>query len=234
MPNRVVREDILSSDKVDKLSYAAEVFYRRLMSMLDDYGCGDGRVSIIRSTLYPLRLEKVSESDISKWISECEKAGLVRQYQSGGKPYLVMWNFGQTVRQKRRKFPPPIGVVDPMQADASNCEQMQADASLYRNETKRNETKGITPHDPSDYYRDAKEAFEEMQQDELFIESLLRIVHGAGFRYCNEITIMLAVRKFLTVESAKSDFVDRRRSEVRKHLVNWMNKNAGKLEEYAK
>lgn len=77
MANRVVRSAILESDKVNKLTWAGEVFYRRLMSILDDFGRCDGRAAILRSKLYPLRIEKVSEPDIVKWISECETAGLL-------------------------------------------------------------------------------------------------------------------------------------------------------------
>lgn len=228
MANRIVRGEILESDKVNKLSWAGEVFYRRLMSVLDDFGRGDARHSILRSKLYPLRIDKVSESDIGKWLSECEEAGLIRVYHVEGKEYLEMFNFGQTVRIKKAKFPPPD----------DTCKQMQADASMCMSETKRNETKrnelptGIQKFDPSDYYTDAKQAFEDIKNDELFVESLLRIVHSAGFRSCSEITIMLAVRKFITIESAKVDFTSRSKSDVKKHLVYWMNKNASKIHEY--
>ena len=43
MPNRIIREGILSSDRVDQLDPPAEVFYRRLMSKVDDHGLFDGR-----------------------------------------------------------------------------------------------------------------------------------------------------------------------------------------------
>jgi hypothetical protein len=226
MPNRVVREDILHSDRVDKLTYPAEVFYRRLMSMLDDFGLGDGRLSVIRSTLYPLRLDRVSEADLGKWIAECEKAGLVSRYTVDEKPYVVLHNFRQSPRQKRQKYPPPPN----LQADASTCKQMQADARL--NETKRNEveTKALTRFDPSDYYKTAKDAFDEIQKDELFLERLLRILHSNGILSANMMTVMLGVKKFLTIEGAKDSFYLKPKTEIKNHLVNWMNKNAKTIE----
>jgi hypothetical protein len=118
MPNRVVREGILDSELVNKLSWAGEVFYRRLMSMLDDYGRCDGRTSIMRSKLYPLKLDKVSEADVVKWLTECVDAELVSIYHVNGKPYLQMFNFNQTVRIKKMRFPEPAYHV---QADASRC-----------------------------------------------------------------------------------------------------------------
>ncbi len=38
MPNRVIREGILNSQRVNKLTEPAELFYRRLMSVVDDFG----------------------------------------------------------------------------------------------------------------------------------------------------------------------------------------------------
>lgn len=107
MANRVVRDGILDSDLVNKLSWPGEVFYRRLMSVVDDYGRGDGRAAILRSKLYPLKLDKVSEADLNKWISECVEAGLVSKYEVGGKPYFEILNFNQQVRIKKSKYPGP-------------------------------------------------------------------------------------------------------------------------------
>lgn len=118
MPNRVVREGILDSDRVNKLSWEAEVFYRRLMSIVDDFGRFDGRIAFIRSKLFPLRLDKVSEKDVAVWLKECETIGLVKQYQVEKKPYLELLDFNQSVRIKRSKYP---------QNPESTCKQVQAD-----------------------------------------------------------------------------------------------------------
>jgi hypothetical protein len=121
MANRVIREGILNSDRVDQLSWPAEVFYRRLMSVVDDFGRFDARVSMLRSALYPLRVNKVSDSDVVKWLGECSTAGLVRTYQVNGKQYLEINDFGQTIRIKKSKFPAPEIICKQMQADASRC-----------------------------------------------------------------------------------------------------------------
>lgn len=119
MPNRIVRPGILDSDKVNLLSWSAEVFFRRLMSVVDDFGRYDGRISVIRSQLYPLRLDRVSDADVDKWLQESCDAGLVSVYQVSGKRYLEIVNFGQTLRIKKSKFPAPDVPCKQMQADAS-------------------------------------------------------------------------------------------------------------------
>lgn len=118
MANRVIRSAILNSERVNKLSWPAEVFYRRLMSVVDDFGRVDARVPILRADLYALKLDKVSEPDIVKWMNECSEAGLIRCYAVTGKPYLVMLDFNQTIRIKKAKCPPPPDEFAPhMQAD---------------------------------------------------------------------------------------------------------------------
>jgi hypothetical protein len=122
MPDRIVRAGILTSENVNKLTPTAEVFYRRLMNVVDDYGRYDGRAAILRAVLYPLQLPKVSEPDIVRWISETSETGLVRQYMVEGRPYLELVKFGQKIRA-RSKWPDP-----PTSADS--CQQVPANVSV--------------------------------------------------------------------------------------------------------
>lgn len=124
MPNRILRDGILSSEAVAKLSWAEEVFYRRLHSVADDHGRFHALPKLVRAACYPLLIDKVSDSDIGKWIAACATAGLVRVYPaSDGKRYLQIVKFGQQVRAKS-KFPDPLPTPD------SNCEQVLANAHL--------------------------------------------------------------------------------------------------------
>jgi DNA-binding Lrp family transcriptional regulator len=123
VPDRIIRVGILTSDAVNSLSWAGEVFYRRLMSVVDDFGRYDGRASVLRAALYALKVDRVSEPDIGKWIRECEEAGLVRRYTVDSKPFLEVTKFGQKVRAKFSKWPDP-----PTYADT--CQQVLADAPV--------------------------------------------------------------------------------------------------------
>lgn len=124
MPNRILRESILTSDAVNSLTPHAEVFYRRLMSVVDDYGRYDARPSIIRAACFPLQLATVREVTVSRWIAECVKAGLVRLYDVDGKSYLVLLKLGEP-RAKTSKYPDP---PDP----ALTCAHMSAHAPALR------------------------------------------------------------------------------------------------------
>lgn len=124
MPDRIVRAGILTSDPVNKLSWAAEVFYRRLFSIVDDYGRYDGRAALLRAHLYPLKVDRVSDADVGKWLTECVTAGLVSVYQVSGQPYVEVFKFGQRVRAEKSKWPDP-----PTSADI--CAQPRADAAVF-------------------------------------------------------------------------------------------------------
>ncbi len=119
MPDRIVRAGILTSDPVNELSWAAEVFYRRLFSVVDDFGRYDARPSILRSHLYPLKVDRVSDSDVGKWLTECVNAGLVRAYQVSGRPFLEVHKFQQRVRAEKSKWPTPADIGGQVSADAA-------------------------------------------------------------------------------------------------------------------
>ena len=125
MPNRILRDGILTSERVNELSWPAEVFYRRLMSAVDDFGRFWGKPDLLRAALFPLRLEKVSNADVVKWIGETRKAGLVSVYSVEAKEYLQLLDFRQQIRATKSKFPDvPSGCV-------SDAQQLRSNGSAY-------------------------------------------------------------------------------------------------------
>lgn len=124
MPNRILRDGILTSAKLAKLNWAEEVFYRRLMSLADDFGRYHAAPDLLRAHAYPRQLNKVSDSDVVKWLGACQDSGLVRVYPAeDGERYLEIVNFGQQVRATKSKFPQPP-------ADEIICNQLLSDARL--------------------------------------------------------------------------------------------------------
>lgn len=120
MPDRILRAGILDSDRIDQLDAASEVFYRRLMSIVDDHGLFDARPSLLRSKCYPVR-KSVRETDISHWMAACQKAGLIALYTHDGKPFGKMLDTKWKVRSEP-KFPLPTV--------ANNCLQPPTNAPV--------------------------------------------------------------------------------------------------------
>ena len=112
MPGRYIREGILTSEKIDVLSESAEVFYRRLLNVVDDYGRYYANVLQLFCNCYPLKLHTLNEREqllfqkkIRKSLGECQKVGLIAIY--GENKYLQIVNFGQKARAQKSKFPEP-------------------------------------------------------------------------------------------------------------------------------
>ena len=107
MPNRIIRDGILRSEKVNSLEPLAELFYRRLMSVVDDYGRTEAHPTLLRSSCYPLLIDKVDEPTVKNHLKECQKVGLIQLYTVDGKHFIQLTNFNQQVRAKVSKFPQP-------------------------------------------------------------------------------------------------------------------------------
>jgi hypothetical protein len=141
MPNRILR-DWTDSDIVDTLTVHAERFFTRLIMKVDDYGRYSANIKFLKSTLFPLKTD-VRETDITRWITECEKSSLIALYNVANKDYLQIENFKQVLRQKNEKYPPPALSEIAMQT-TSRC--IADDTHLLpRNETKRNEVETEVP-----------------------------------------------------------------------------------------
>ncbi len=111
MGERLIRPCIRSSDRTAALirsgGWMAQVFYDWLLTVVDDFGRYDARPSILRPVVFPLLLELVRESDVSRCLAECEKAGLIRLYSVEGKPFLEVQNFKQRLRASKSRWPEP-------------------------------------------------------------------------------------------------------------------------------
>ncbi len=115
MPNRILREGILTSERVAALSWQSEVFYRRLMSVVDDYGRYFAKPMALRAACFPMQLDRVKDADIEKWLAEGTENHLLRLYDVEGTTFLELLDFRQQVRAKKSKYPDPVnGAAHPL------------------------------------------------------------------------------------------------------------------------
>ena len=127
MPNRILREGINDSESVNAVSEAAELFYRKLMSIVDDYGRCEANAAILLGKLYALRSDRTT-SDIEAFLNECSVGPdpLLTIYRVGRKRYLQINKFGQPIRS-RTKYPEPVENKPGervLQTSESNCQQL--------------------------------------------------------------------------------------------------------------
>ena len=122
MPNRILKESIRESDSIDALNWFQEVLFYRLIVSCDDYGRFDGRTSVIKNRLFPLK-EDLTLKNVADAIQKLVSVGLVVLYEHDGKPFLYLpsWTAHQNVRAKRSKYPEPVTICDNVNTSASRC-----------------------------------------------------------------------------------------------------------------
>jgi hypothetical protein len=130
MPNRYIRESAIESEAINSLTYEAEVFLRRLFNRVDDFGRISASTAILRASLFPLQLDRISEKKTEAILADLEKAGLIATYQVDTKRYLQVAKWEQGRAKASRHPAPPADICKHLQTYVYGCEQMLADANI--------------------------------------------------------------------------------------------------------
>lgn len=125
MPNRVIKDSLLSSDKISTLTDAEFRLWISLILMADDAGRGDARPAIIKGHAFPLR-ERVAQKDIDASLHGLAAKGCVSLYTVGGKPYFWFptWKEHQRIRDVKPKYPAPEDADDTSRQSAAGCGEL--------------------------------------------------------------------------------------------------------------
>ena len=222
--SRLIRRAILDSEKFNSLSTFAQNFYFRLLLVADDYGLYDARKTLLRCALYPLALEKVSESDVQSGLAACEEAGLVRLYSVEGKEYLQIANYGQRYKAKPKYPLPPDFDGEPPQSAASRGESRRtaADDGESRLKTK---TQSQT-HTESQSKSEARSRACERVKPPEGVDEVLRLMRGQANCALNAGQLQLCAESFFGEFDAigwtlKGQPITDWRSIARSYLSKW-------------
>ena len=130
MPNRMIKDSIHSSDKVNAMTDFQFRLWVNLITYVDDYGRGDARPAIIKGSCFPLR-ERLTLKEIGAALTGLAGIGCVVLYEVDGRPYLCFpnWEKHQQIRNKRSKFPAP---PDNLQAIDINCNQLLSNVPVIQ------------------------------------------------------------------------------------------------------
>jgi len=108
----------LTSYRINKLGGEAELFYRRLISAVDDFGRYLGSPTALRVATFPLKISQFTDEQVAVWIADCERAELVETYSVEGVEYIEIKEFGQRLREgAKSKYPAPPRVRGESAAD---------------------------------------------------------------------------------------------------------------------
>ncbi len=124
----MIHSNIWESRQFSLLSQPARLLYIGLISMADDDGRMKGDPALLRSEIFP-RDEDIKTSDVSIWLKEIIKTGLVFKYSFGEEDFLIHpnWLKYQSLRSDRKKdslLPaPPEDIVKKMWNGPAICEK---------------------------------------------------------------------------------------------------------------
>ena len=137
MPNRIIKDTIAKSEKVNGLTDFQFRLWVHLITYVDDYGRGDARPAIIKGSCFPFR-DRMTNKDIEKGLADLAGAGCVGLYTVDGKPYLYFpnWEQHQRVRSKISKCPAPTE-NNACQQLAATCGDSQQNAPVIQNPESR-------------------------------------------------------------------------------------------------
>lgn len=180
MANRVIR-DWTDSDKVNALSFEAEVFFTRLFMKADDFGSFYSDPRILRTNLFPLRVDTVTDKEVASWLQECVGNGLIMLYEVAGKFYLRIVNFGQRLRAMKGKFPAPL---------TNDSDSQTSVGSETKQETKQKQETGNEKRKAPEFVNEnfidcylkwmnykakRRETYKSLESEEAFYKKLLKL-----------------------------------------------------------
>ncbi len=108
MGNRILKETVVCSLKLSRLSWFEQVMFDHLIVTVDDYGVYHADPVLLSHILFP-RQSSVTEKMVREGLEHMEAQGLILRYTAGGEEYLKLasWEKHQRLRNSRRKFPAP-------------------------------------------------------------------------------------------------------------------------------
>lgn len=108
MGNRILRESIRASKKVNSLSDFDFRVWTYLITYVDDYGRGSADPELLKGFVFPRR-RGITESQIRTALDNLANIGMVTLYDVDGESYFCFpnWDKHQRIRAKKSKFPAP-------------------------------------------------------------------------------------------------------------------------------
>ena len=187
MPNRIIKESICDSERINKLTPIEEVTFYRLLVNADDYGCFDAREAVVKSRLFPLK-DNMKLSEVAKILDRLAETGLITRYTKDGKPFLCVnkWGEHQRLRVSRHKYPTPEE-ADNLPQVAASCggksleSESESESEIESESEKRKAQDGWFDRFWKAYPRKvnrvgARKAFDKIKPDEVLLEKMIAAI----------------------------------------------------------
>ena len=141
MPNRVIKESIRTSKKVNALSDFEFRLWIYLITYADDFGRGSADPELLKGLVFPRR-KGITESQIQKTLDGLANNGMVTLYTVEDEPYFYFpnWDKHQRVQTKKSRFP------NPEEADSPSSTVTHGEPPLEYNTIQSNTNTNTNPN----------------------------------------------------------------------------------------
>jgi hypothetical protein len=146
MPDRIVRDELLTSERYWSVSIEAQRLFVHLILVVDNLSRFSGKNYTIRATCFPG--QPIEPEKLERMLAELHDVDLIRMYVVDAERYLFLPRSGQRLRYRTSKFPSPPNEINDIPEEKTDCGQsvvgLQSDRSqtvVARSEVKRSEVK---------------------------------------------------------------------------------------------
>lgn len=129
MPQRFLRPGITNSDAWNSVSFEAQSFYIRIITLVDDFGRYDGRIPVLHGQCFALRND-IKPQRTAALRGELHESGLIDVYAVDGKDYLQVAKWSERARCEKSKFPDKPEFTEAQDSAADGSVPQEKDASL--------------------------------------------------------------------------------------------------------
>jgi hypothetical protein len=111
MPQRFLRPGITTSERWNTVPFECQSFYIRILTLVDDFGCYDGRASVLWGACFPVWNElhpdnPITLQQVAAMSQQLAAENLIEIYESEGKIVLQVTQWQERVREgSKRKWP---------------------------------------------------------------------------------------------------------------------------------
>lgn len=139
VPDRILRDELLTSERYWQVSDSARLTYIHLLLSVDDTARFSGKNFTLRATCFPGRA--VEPTDMERWLSELQDADLVRLYSVNGERFVFVPRFRQRLRFTNSRYPEPPKEINDLVSEKSDLSPTQASLKPDSRRQKRREEK---------------------------------------------------------------------------------------------
>lgn len=135
MPDRIIRDELLTSERYWSVCIEAQQLFTHLLLRADSLGRYSGKNFTIRMSCYPGHAR--NPAIIEKFLSDLHDADLIRLYTVDGERFIFIPRYRQRLRYTNSKYPEPPKEINDLtikKSDSSQTTVSPAPAEVKRSE----------------------------------------------------------------------------------------------------